>query len=1444
MGDHCYSIPMNPRKIGDLVTVIPRPTVVRLDDLDGERRDWIVDGYHLTPDVERFLASIRAWLGRPEGGGAFLVGPYGSGKSHFLAFLTAEIRAGRLGPAESPEVVTISLVNFRADRALEDIVSDAVGLTKRATDRRRSWSRISEDHPQGLMLVIDELSEFLRSKADPAAFNEDVRFLQFLGEWSRDHRLWILAALQEEIEHTGRLASALYRKIKDRYPLRLLLTPSHIRDLVADHLLIRRDGFDSAVAELARDLEGALPKGAVSSDAVTRLYPVHPATLDFLEEVRDVFSQTRGAVDMILSRLLGDSARGIDSLLERPWGEMLTPDVIVDHFSDLFELQPELLPITQRLIPRFQRRMDELFENDARRKLAWRLLKLLIVTHLSPRREGLTASEATALLAVRATTISPERNTAILGRILETLAEDGAFVRSREDLFFLDLSDEGVQTLEHVLPQEIQALRSAAPAAVWGILLEALEDDPFVPTDFPTDRWKMHTVRWHFHERRVPIYLGGGDPPDPPDRPSLCIRTPWEGGDSAVGMTTLVPAPVEPDDDLLELAAMIRLRKRGGTAVLGELLDRRIERRIGRAGEVIHSAFLEAVLVDSDGGRHTPPRPSTREPFTRWLDQLTLWILRRRYPSFERTAPTAGPLPKEAYRRFVAFAFEHGLEGETDDEWVTVIREGYLVPMGLMQRRGWLTTVETRLDRNELLRLIRPLIETRPTPEKISEHLKDSVFGLVPDQVDLLLIFLHLVGEIDILKGRRSYREMYRSIPLPGAYDSVVPDQALPAESIRDLEILCKELGIRRPPQWSAATLGTVLDRLRRSAGDDRKTLEGLLALLEREDDGSALAERIRRYLAPWSILDSGDAPAAIFGRFLATVTGVRGLASERSRLLDLSRRMEGLLARRRHLTRILEHPHLDPSWDETIAERLRTIGPAPGIDVPDDLARWLQEAESAYEAFALGYAKNHDAYWRALEDHDIWTWRPPVIARSRLLGLEESLHDLERARTAAGNLRCRRLIDSRLGPRCACGFDGRTAPIETEIEAFTAARRRIMESIEGFFAQQYVIDAVRSWAAEDFGSPEGTTPYLEGRARYPEIDDPELFDRHLSGMQLVREVTAEDVLEGVAGTTLTPEEVLRRLETTLRRLESERIRIGLPAPVDHTDQSVVRWCIEQALRGGVPLPEGLFERLPATAAEGVEPAWVGADALSRLEDLGLGDPIVDRICRWIIDGTVSCPNHIDIPPPVRAAREIHSPSGTDDVEERARRARILYLAAPRMTRIARGSWTEYLETLARAPLAQEPPDLFDVLDGALDHQWVVVDCLGIPLLEAALPVLERRLARWSTDTVSFARVDTRTTTDRYWGRLAEKGLNHPMVKVNAIDRLIHSRRLDFADLERLAAAELEVALGRVVDGFEDDEPILVFADHGFRLDPDGKHFVHGGSSVLERTVPVIRFTP
>ena len=122
------------------------------------------------------------------------------------------------------------------------------------------------------------------------------------------------------------------------------------------------------------------------------------------------------------------------------------------------------------------------------------------------------------------------------------------------------------------------------------------------------------------------------------------------------------------------------------------------------------------------------------------------------------------------------------------------------------------------------------------------------------------------------------------------------------------------------------------------------------------------------------------------------------------------------------------------------------------------------------------------------------------------------------------------------------------------------------------------------------------------------------------------------------------------------------------------------------------------------------------------------------------------------------------------------------------------------------------------------------------------MPVLQETLkAIFPTRQVEptrFAVVSNDTTTSGCYDELVRAGLNHPLKKINAVDALLHGRFLPFDDLCRFAAAELQLACKTMQ--LDPSRPILIFADHGFRIAPDGRSYSHGGPSTLERVVPLI----
>src|SRR6185436_5856651 len=527
------------------------------------------------------------------------------------------------------------------------------------------WARCMARHPRGLLLVIDELSEFLRSKPDRRQFSEDIRFLQFLGELGQDRRLFVIAAVQEAIEQIGDFDRAYYRKIKDRFPLVLRLSATHVRDLIAHGVLVKRPGYADGVQEVARHVREALPGAPIDFGALCAIYPLHPATLELLEEVRDRFSQARGVVDFVTGQLAGDLARHIPPFLDREWGSFVTPDAIVRHFEDVLEVQAEFAPHARKLFPWYRAHLDELFETPAQRRIAEALLHLLVLVHLSPAREAMTAAEATYWLLVSVARVDPSRNREIVERLLDRLATRGRYVRGVEGRYRLDLDDDSAGRLDRRIEAELAEL--PAPELAFELLAEArLCPAAFDPFALPREQWQARSVAWKHHPRPYAVYLGGGPPPARSGL-ALCVRLPWGEAGAVEGCYAVAPRPLELTPPLAELAAMVRLRQRP----LGPEERALLERRIAERGELfalqVRDAYARASILTPEG-RAEPILPhaaagasdaSTR--FEAWLEVCAVWMLRRRYGSFERVAPSHGPLPLEAHRALHRFAAEHDL---------------------------------------------------------------------------------------------------------------------------------------------------------------------------------------------------------------------------------------------------------------------------------------------------------------------------------------------------------------------------------------------------------------------------------------------------------------------------------------------------------------------------------------------------------------------------------------------------------------------------------------------------------------------------------------------------------------------------------------------------------------------------------------------------------------
>ncbi|MGB9595491.1 MAG: DUF6079 family protein, partial [Candidatus Poribacteria bacterium] len=332
---------------------------------------------------------------------------------------------------------------------------------KLTLDRQKAWEKlmaiIKKHNLSGIVLLIDELSEFLKSKPDARILNEDTRFLQFLGEKSIHSPFWILGALQEAIEKTGDINQTTFNKIKDRYQRNLELSAKHIRELIDKRLIKKKgDSAISAIKSAYKILRNSFNDLRIGEDEFLQIYPVHPETLELLDVNTKFFSQRRGVVDFIHYQIKGDPARQIKGIMDEDYTQLLTPDKIFDHFSFRIREMVDLNPYFQIYKDYFEKRIPRIFEDPVDQEYALKVIKILILLKISPVLETRTVRQLANMVLYNYTDLGGDLNYEyIQQRILKKLLTSASYIKVKQgqdqlsDVYYIDLESKVSDIIEN-----------------------------------------------------------------------------------------------------------------------------------------------------------------------------------------------------------------------------------------------------------------------------------------------------------------------------------------------------------------------------------------------------------------------------------------------------------------------------------------------------------------------------------------------------------------------------------------------------------------------------------------------------------------------------------------------------------------------------------------------------------------------------------------------------------------------------------------------------------------------------------------------------------------------------------------------------------------------------------------------------------------------------------
>ena len=307
-------------KYGDLIQFDPIESVVQLRDADkSDAARHLVSTYVISEEMAERLTGVvipQLQFDQPvDNKGLLIVGNYGTGKSHLMSVISslaedasmqdalhqADVRhafrpiAGRFQVIRTEVgATTMSLRDILLSELEENLdkmgVSYGFPESGTITGHKRAFEdmmdQFGKEYPeQGLLLVIDELLDFLRSRNDQELIL-DLNILREIGEVCKDLRFRFIAGVQEAVFDSPRFkfAADSIRRVKDRFE-QISIARNDVKFVVAERLLKKtaeqQDRIRNYLTPFARYYENLNEH----MDEFVRLFPVHPNYIETFERV-------------------------------------------------------------------------------------------------------------------------------------------------------------------------------------------------------------------------------------------------------------------------------------------------------------------------------------------------------------------------------------------------------------------------------------------------------------------------------------------------------------------------------------------------------------------------------------------------------------------------------------------------------------------------------------------------------------------------------------------------------------------------------------------------------------------------------------------------------------------------------------------------------------------------------------------------------------------------------------------------------------------------------------------------------------------------------------------------------------------------------------------------------------------------------------------------------
>jgi len=338
-------------KYNELIQFDPIESVVQLRDADKTNAAHkLVNTYVISDEMAERIINIvipQLQFEQPaDNKGILVVGNYGTGKSHLMSVISSiaadaslldslnhervKEEAGRIAgkfkvirteigatTMSLRDILVAELEEHLENMGISYVFPDSGTITSHKRAFEDMMAQFGSIFPeQGLLLVVDELLDFLRTRKDQELIL-DLNFLREIGEVCKDLRFRFIAGVQEAIFDSPRFnfVADSIRRVKDRFE-QILIARSDVKFVVAERLLKKTAEQQARIREYLTPFARYYGNLNERINEFVRLFPIHPDYIDTFERVtivekREVLKTISMGMKNILNNDIPDNEPGL-----------------------------------------------------------------------------------------------------------------------------------------------------------------------------------------------------------------------------------------------------------------------------------------------------------------------------------------------------------------------------------------------------------------------------------------------------------------------------------------------------------------------------------------------------------------------------------------------------------------------------------------------------------------------------------------------------------------------------------------------------------------------------------------------------------------------------------------------------------------------------------------------------------------------------------------------------------------------------------------------------------------------------------------------------------------------------------------------------------------------------------------------------------------------------